>query len=95
MNLWKTKYVPVLTLDIITRFAEPEQIFLLTIDTEGLNYQVIQGAEQTLAVTYLVCIEVDSPEEEALITEFLTRKHRFRKIKSMGCNRLFVNEAKL
>ena len=92
-GLWKTKYVPVLRLDDVTSFAKPERVFLLTIDTEGLNYQVIQGAERTLGITDLVCIEVDDEDDESLITEYLTQKHPFRKIKKMGCNVLFVNEA--
>lgn len=91
-GLWKTQNIPVLRLDDVTSFAKPERVFLLNIDTEGLNYNVIQGADQTLDITYLVCIEFESASDEALITEYLTQKHHFRKIKKMGCNLLFVNE---
>jgi len=92
-GLWKTIYVPVLTLDDVTDFAKPERIFLLNVDTEGLNYQVIQGATKTLELTDLLCIEVDDNENEALITQHLTTKHEFQRIKKLGCNILFANKS--
>lgn len=91
-GLWKTAYVPVLTLDDVTDFAKPERIFLLNVDTEGFNYQVIQGAAKTLELTDLLCIEVDDDENEALITQHLTTKHDFQRIKKLGCNVLFASK---
>jgi len=92
-GLWKTEYVPVLTLDDVTKFANPERIFLLNVDTEGLNYEVIQGATKTLAITDLLCIEVDDDEDEALITQHLTTQHEFQRIRKLGCNILFANKS--
>lgn len=92
-GLWKTEYVPVLTLDAVITFAKPERIFLLTVDTEGFNYHVIQGAKKTLELTDLLCIEVDDSKNEALITQCLMSDHNFRMIKKLGCNILFINNS--
>lgn len=92
-DLWKSLNVPVLRLDDVSNFAELEKIFLLSIDTEGLNYNVIQGADRTLEITVLVCIEIDDESDEALVTDYLTQKHNFQKINKMGCNILFLNNS--
>jgi FkbM family methyltransferase len=91
-GLWKTEYIPVLTLDNVTEFVKPERIFLLNVDTEGFNFQVIQGGKKTLALTDLLCIEVDDDEDEALITHQLTTHNQFHRIKKIGCNLLFANK---
>lgn len=90
-GLWKKEYIPVLKLDDVTEFAKPERIFLLNVDTEGLNYEVILGASKTLELTDLLCIEVDNEENEALISHHLTTKNEFSLIMKLGCNLLFAN----
>ena len=92
-ELWKSYSVPVLRLDDVSKFTHFEKVFLLNIDTEGLNYNVIQGCDKTLEKTVLVCIEVDNKDDEMLITKFMTQKHNFRKVKKLGCNIIFVNKA--
>ena len=91
-NLWKTKLVPILTLDDVVSKENPKRIFLLSIDTEGQNMQVLMGAELTITLADLICIEKDTDEEGVLITNFLTSNKGFRKIKDMGCNLIFANE---
>jgi len=91
-SLWKKTYVPVMSLDDVIGSLNPQRIFLLSIDTEGLNFEVIQGADHTLGMTELLCVEVDDDKEEALLTEDLSTKHRFKKIRTMGCNVIFANE---
>jgi FkbM family methyltransferase len=91
-SLWKKQHVPVLRLDDVINSVNPGRIFLLSIDTEGLNYQVIQGANDTLTNTELVCVEFDNDQEEALLTKYLSTKHKFRKLRTMGCNVIFANE---
>ena len=91
-GLWKTEYVPVLTLDDVTEFAKPERIFLLNVDTEGLNFEVIQGAAKTLELTDLLCIEVDDDANESEITHHLTTVNEFKRIGKLGCNLLFANK---
>jgi FkbM family methyltransferase len=90
-NLWRTEYIPVLTLDDALRELRPERVFFLSIDTEGFNWQVILGASSTLEITDLVCIEVDNEEDEARISAFLTEQKGFRRIKRIACNILFEN----
>ena len=91
-GLWKTEYVPVLTMDDVTEFVKPKHIFLLNVDTEGLNYEVIQGAAKTLELTALICIEVDDEANEAIITHHLTTINEFQRIGKLGCNLLFANK---
>ena len=89
-NLWRTEYIPILTLDDIFHEFNPERVFLLSIDTEGFNHRVISGANKILDITDLVCIEFDDGQDEKDITEFLTKKS-FRIIKKIGCNLIFQN----
>jgi FkbM family methyltransferase len=51
--------VPVTTLD---RIAPKEDIFLIKIDAEGHDLEVLQGAEGTLARTQFVMLECHKPE---------------------------------
>lgn len=89
---WKKEYVPVLKLDDIAELFTSKRISLLSIDTEGLNLEVLKGASQTLEKTILLCIEVDNEDDDASITSYLL-DHQFVMIKHFGCNRIYANTA--
>lgn len=80
-------YLPVLTVDqILTSFPD-KKIALLSIDTEGFDLEVLLGANETLKRTYLVCVEVNSPEEQSKIEALLAKDFEF--CFAAGCNVLF------
>jgi len=51
--------LPVFTLDTIMEQIEYEWICFMSVDTEGMEYEVLQGAKSTLGKTYLLCIETN------------------------------------
>ena len=88
----KKVYLPILTLDNLYISIKPGKVFFLSIDTEGMNVEVLKGATITLENTLYLCIEVDNEEDEKFINNFLVLNHNFKKIKSLGCNRFYINE---
>lgn len=91
--LWKKQLVPVLKLDDVVKHIDPERIFFLNIDTEGLNLEVVQGAGLALERTLILCLEVDNEDEEEAVMHHLAIKHSFSRIRKMGCNILFLNNS--
>lgn len=89
-NYWKTLYVPILTLDNVIQGLKTDWIYFLSIDVEGLNFNVLQGATETLKKTTLLCIEIDNDEDKKVITDFLIH-HNFLFIQEIGCNLIFKN----
>ena len=81
-----------MTLDDIFISLDPNRIFFLSIDTEGLNINVLKGAEFTLKRTVLLCLEVDDDKEERIAVDMLSKTHNFVKLCRMGCNILLANK---
>lgn len=90
VDLLKTVYVPVMPLDQALSAFPVSFINLLSIDVEGLNYEVLQGARQTVDRSLLVCIEYDREEEIALFSSFLG--NQFTLLKTIHCNLVYLNE---
>ena len=87
----KSRFVPTLNLDTICAGLEIARIYFLSIDVEGFDLEVLQGAEKTLRNTFLICIECDSAEFEKQIKDFLVERN-FIFLKQFGCNLIFKNE---
>ncbi|HAL91900.1 MAG TPA: hypothetical protein DCM68_02605 [Verrucomicrobia bacterium] len=87
------EYVPILPLDLIWREAGKSQpVGLLSIDTEGFDYFVLQGAVEVLGHTACLCIE--KGESDDAITALVEAKG-LELMKDIGCNRIFLNRAVL
>jgi FkbM family methyltransferase len=68
------EYVPIITLESLRVATGGKPIFLLSIDVEGLNYEVLQGAGALLRDTEWVVIEFG--DHTAEITDFMNQ-HSF------------------
>lgn len=89
-NVYKTLYLPVIRLDDAIRHLEFEFISLLSIDVEGLNYEVLQGARTTLDRSLLICLEYDTDEDREKFSQVLG--DGFELYREMGCNLIFINK---
>lgn len=91
-NIWHIETLPVLKLDnvLIPYIEQVDFISLLNIDVEGMDFEVILGAEKTLPKTLIICIEFNTKEEEMLITTFL-EKFDFKLVNKVACNLFFLN----
>jgi FkbM family methyltransferase len=87
----KCHYVPVLNLDTILSSLELSEIYFLSIDVEGYDFDVLKGGEKTLQRTFLLCVECNSHQAENEIKFFLSGRG-FVLLKSFGCNFFFKNE---
>jgi FkbM family methyltransferase len=90
--IWKTIHVPLLPLDAIVRSFEPAWIPFLSVDVEGHAAAVLRGAGQTLARTYVACVEANGVTEEAAVKDLL-EKANFEIVERVGCNMFAVNRA--
>lgn len=84
-------YVPVFNLDTVCGNLGCSKIYFLSIDVEGFDFQVLQGANNILTNTFIVCIECNSKESEDCVTCFLREKD-FIFIGRFSCNLIFRNE---
>lgn len=89
-RILKVTYVPVLPLDLIVTAVEFDYISLLSIDTEGSDYDVLQGASQTLEKTLLLCIEANNEQEEIELHNYV-KGRSFEMVGRFGCNLIFQN----
>ena len=64
-------------------------INLLSIDVEGLNFEVLQGGVKVLEKSLVLCIEYDQDYEKQTLFNFLGKN--FKLIKTAGCNLIFLN----
>ncbi len=80
-------YLPVLTLDQLLEPFADKRIALLSIDTEGVDYDVLIGAEKTLNRTHLLCVESNHAGEREKIRSLL--EPRFDIVAQVGCNHIF------
>lgn len=90
---WRRGYLPILPLDSIVGVFDPEWIFFLSIDVEGMDLDVLVGAPETLAKSLLICVEANQEQEKGELVALLQSK-RFKLHHALGCNLLFVNQDK-
>jgi FkbM family methyltransferase len=90
-QVWKEKYVPVLTVDQLAAAKPDVPVVLLSVDVEGFDLQVLEGAIRTLPRTFLICVEFNSDEEKDQLSRFL-ETNDFQLLKQYHCNLIFVNQ---
>ena len=86
----KQVYLPVMTLDQALENIEFQVISLLSIDVEGLNREVLEGATTSLKKTLIVCIEFDTSEEKKGFETILNND--FELIHTVKCNLIYLNK---
>jgi FkbM family methyltransferase len=84
--------VPLLPLDAVLRGVAFDWIFLLSIDAEGLDLDVLRGADETLRRVLFVCVEANGDEERAAIQSHLEGRG-FALETAMACNLIFRNRS--
>ena len=89
-DIWKSIYVPVFPASVFMQPFNYEIISFLSIDVEGLNLQVLEGALEILDKVFLLCIEFDDASERAQMISKLKEKS-FELRKEVGCNLIFMN----
>jgi FkbM family methyltransferase len=85
-----TEYLPLLPLDQVLENYDYKFIYLLSIDVEGYDLQVLKGAEKTLSNTIFVVIE-DTLGQEAILE--IMQAHGFVEETRIAPNIIFVNPA--
>ena len=89
-EVWKSMYVPILSLDMVIAEISCEWIYFLSIDVEGLDYEVLQGAKDTLNKVLFCCIEANDGLIEKEIDTCLTNIG-FSLKKKIYCNLIYFN----
>ncbi len=89
-NMWGEDYLPVFTLDKICADINVSNVDFLSIDTEGLDIEVLKGATKTLTKTYLVCIEANTADHEATIIQYMNAQN-FKLSVNNRFNLFFIN----
>jgi FkbM family methyltransferase len=89
-DFYKSVYIPVLPVDTALHNIDFEYINFLSIDVEGLNVQVLQGAIEIIKKTLLICLEYDNDQEKERFFEIL--KNDFVQINELGCNVIYLNK---
>ncbi|HEV2479870.1 MAG TPA: FkbM family methyltransferase [Puia sp.] len=87
---FKTRYLPVMQLDHALSHIPLEFISLLSIDVEGLNVQVLQGATETAKKALMICLEFDTPQDKQEYLSILGPD--FKPVGEFGCNLILVNQ---
>lgn len=90
--VWKEQYVPILTLDSVLSAITWEWIFLLNVDVEGMDLEVLKGGNESMERVFLLCIEVNDVLESEKLKGFM-RLRGFRAVLQCGCNIIFRNES--
>lgn len=82
----RTEFIPVLTLDTILNTVDRRPIFLLSIDTEGMDLAVIQGATEVLSRTDFLLVEDNNADPVLRVS---IEEQGFQYIKNFYHNLLF------
>ncbi len=90
INVASQVYLPVMTLDQALSNINCHVISFLSVDVEGLNIEVLEGASESLKKTLLLCIEYDNEEERIRFNELL--KDDFELDKEIHCNLIYINK---
>lgn len=86
-----TEYVPIFSLDsFIDPIIKSKWVFLLSIDIEGKELEVLHGSENLLKRTYLIVVEANTPEDKIILEKHLVGLN-FVKIRDSHCNLIFQN----
>jgi FkbM family methyltransferase len=88
-ELLRTDYVPLITLDQLAEAGSVDKLFLLSIDTEGFDVDVLKGARTLLPRTKYICIEAWDDARAQTISDLLSETHKLAK--SIKCNLIFEN----
>ncbi len=83
-------FVPLLTVDEIWRDTGLKNVFLLSIDTEGFDLNVLNGANDTLKNT--ACIIIETRYNDVNEINAILHKAGFRLVKTTDCNYIWKNE---
>lgn len=62
----RSELMPILTVDVIMQAYPDKEIALLSIDVEGFDFEVAQGAAESLSRTKVVCIEGEESHTELM-----------------------------
>lgn len=90
LQVYKTLFLPVMKLDDAIRHLKFDFINFLSIDVEGLNYEVLEGAAHVIGQSLMICLEYDTDEDRRRFSAFLG--DGFELYREIGCNQLFVNK---
>jgi FkbM family methyltransferase len=89
----RTSWVPLLPVDTIWRvIGKSVPVFLFSIDTEGFDLNVLQGARDTLQHT--ACVVVEAQESCREISGFL-ESFGFVMARETNCNTIWINHENL
>jgi FkbM family methyltransferase len=89
VNGYKRSYLPVMRLDDALQHLSFDFINLLSIDVEGMNYEVLLGAKESIQKTLLLCLEFDGEDDRQRQLGLLPPQ--FELIKECGCNLILKN----
>jgi FkbM family methyltransferase len=90
-NIDHIEYVPVMPVDLILeKIIEDRIVSLLSIDVEGINFEVLESSQKTLVKCAIICVEFDDEYEKKLINDFLNKN--FKLYKEIYCNLIFLNK---
>ncbi|HWB90618.1 MAG TPA: FkbM family methyltransferase [Puia sp.] len=87
---FRTRYLPVMQLDLAIAHIPLEFISLLSIDVEGLNLQVLQGAREIVKKALMICLEFDTENDKQEYLSILGPD--FGVVREFGCNLILVNQ---
>jgi FkbM family methyltransferase len=91
VDIYEEYYCPIVRVDDLLKNIQFGIIFFLSIDVEGLNFEVLTSAKKTLSKVLLLCIEYEDKEQE-IIT--LMEQNGFKFLKNISnCNLVFINES--
>jgi FkbM family methyltransferase len=90
INIYKSIYLPVMPIDIVLLHLDFQYINFLSIDVEGLNYEVLQGAKNTIKKSLIICVEYDTDDEKDKLTELIGTGFDF--LAMYGCNMIYINK---
>lgn len=92
-KLLSIEYVPVFPISYVldSIHLDFEWICLMNIDTEGMDFSVLQGSKSILDKVFLICIEANKPERAKQISNFL-EPFNFRLLRQIDCNLIFRND---
>ena len=86
----KCEYVPVFNLNAIYECLNFNEIHFLSIDIEGFDFEALEGGENALLNTFMLCIECNDKAQEKKVTKFLIKRN-FILVQTFSCNLIFQN----
>lgn len=90
-DLLRTEYVPIVTLNQVAAALSIKDLFLLSVDTEGFDVDVLRGASELLPKTQYVCVEVWDDDSRKQVSAVLSPTHD--DVTTLGCNVIFARKA--